>query len=150
MAKRSARSHRNGSATRAIRQQKVRSKPEPSSHVPECLTEAIEAERGKLAQANSILACLAISLAYPPEDPRAGPYFPDVAEAVHDLIKEALNRLDSVSLQKAFQDRQVKDEALESNGETWPDFVYPDFLGCIDGDRTTYCDTRRVGADSTV
>jgi hypothetical protein len=66
-------------------------------HVPEALHEAIENERGTLAQAASILRCLAISLESDMPSP-SGPYYPDVAEIAYKLVAQALDGLDSLNL----------------------------------------------------
>jgi hypothetical protein len=65
--------------------------------VPHSLYEAIENERATLLKARSILGCLKISLE---SETRLvdGPYYPDIAEIAHELVKQAFNGLDSVNL----------------------------------------------------
>jgi hypothetical protein len=65
--------------------------------VPESLHEAIENERSSLAKAASVLRCLMISLECS-EASVDGPYYPDVAEIAYELIAQALNGLDSLTL----------------------------------------------------
>jgi hypothetical protein len=80
-------------------------------HVPEALHEAIENERGTLAQAVSILRCLAISLESDMPSPN-GPYYPDVAEIAYTLVTQALNGLDSLNLRNCvMRDRNIGKDA---------------------------------------
>ncbi len=67
--------------------------------VPEGLREAIEAERGNLSKAESVLGCLAISMEYE-TDPVNGPCYPDVAQLARELVKQSIDALDSFVLQQ--------------------------------------------------
>ncbi len=79
--------------------------------VPEALHEAIEEERGNLSKTESLLGCLAISLEHE-TDPASAPYYPDVAGLARDLLKQSINRLDSLNLQKRLLGNRVRDPAL--------------------------------------
>jgi hypothetical protein len=76
--------------------------------VPEALHEAIEAERGSLSKAESLLGCLAISLEHE-ADPATAPYYPDVAGLARDLLKQSIDRLDSLNLQKRLARHKVRE-----------------------------------------
>jgi hypothetical protein len=87
--------------------------------IPEVLQEIIEAERGNLAKADSILACLILAMEYGAEAPhREGgslaPYYPDVARIARDLVRGAIQRLDSLYLQQ----RLERDKIAEPDGLT--------------------------------
>jgi hypothetical protein len=89
-------------------------KTSPSEHVygvpvPEGLHEAIETERGNLSKAESLLGCLAISMEYD-TDPATSPYYPDVAQIARDLVRQSLNGLDSLVLQRHLLRNKVKEE----------------------------------------
>jgi hypothetical protein len=78
--------------------------------LPEGLHEAIEIERGNLSKAESLLGCLVTSMEYE-TDPVNAPYFPDVAQLARDLVRQSLNGLDSLSLQKYLMRNKVKEES---------------------------------------
>jgi len=61
--------------------------------VPKRLQDAIEAERDNLAKAESLLACMAVSMEYQ-NDPLKGPYYPAVAQLARELIARSINGLD--------------------------------------------------------
>lgn len=145
MAKRSSRPFQKNLTPPALNRRKGRRYPRRNNSVPEALIEAIEEERAKLMKAHSFLECLLISLTYPPEDRREGPYFPDVAETVRDLVEEALLGLDAVSLHKAINDRKVEENAPEADGDSWPNRMETrDFLVCRDGNPVEYWSPRLV------
>ena len=79
--------------------------------VPEALHEAIEEERGNLSKTESLLGCLAISMEHE-TDPATAPYYPDVAGIARDLLKQSINRLDSLNLQKRLLGSRVRDPAF--------------------------------------
>ncbi|MGC3980194.1 MAG: hypothetical protein QM808_02950 [Steroidobacteraceae bacterium] len=63
----------------------------------QALHEAIEAERTQLSKAQSLLQCLYVALEYADDsDPKQQGYFPDVVEIAMTLVRESVNRLDSV------------------------------------------------------
>lgn len=64
------------------------------------LEEAIEQERERLQQADSILGCLHSSLELADEDASDPPYYPDLVALARKLVREAVNRLDSIYLGK--------------------------------------------------
>jgi hypothetical protein len=76
--------------------------------VPEALHEAIENERSNLSRAESVLGCLAISMESEP-DPVNGPYYPDVAQLARELVRQSINGLDSLALQKLLLRDKVKE-----------------------------------------
>ena len=89
--------------------------------IPERLYEAIEAQRGNLAKADSLLGCLAVSLEYGP-DPMTGPYHSDVAELARDLVRKVFNGLDSLTLQSLLERNEVEDETSQpASPRTRPD-----------------------------
>jgi hypothetical protein len=79
--------------------------------VPPALHEAIETERQNLSKADSVLRCLVISMQHEP-DVANGPYYPDVAEIARDLVRQAVNRLDSLTLEKRLLRNRVKESVL--------------------------------------
>lgn len=85
--------------------------------IPEVMQEIIEAERGNLAKADSLLACLILAMEYGGEAPHreAGslaPYYPDVARIARDLVRGVIHRLDSLYLQQ----RLERDKIAEPDG----------------------------------
>jgi hypothetical protein len=77
--------------------------------VPAGLHDAIEAERGNLAKAESVLGCMAISMEAE-TDLTTGPYYPDVAEVARDLIRKSINGLDSLTLQQHLLRNKIKED----------------------------------------
>ncbi len=78
--------------------------------VPDGLHEAIEAERGNLTKAESLLGCMAISMEYGTDDSETGPYYPDVAQMARDLVRQSINGLDSLVLQRHLLRNRIKEE----------------------------------------
>jgi hypothetical protein len=76
---------------------------------PEGLHEAIEAERGNLAKAESLLGCLTIAMEYGDTESPHGPYYPDVAQVARDLVRQSISGLDSVTLQRRLARDRVKE-----------------------------------------
>jgi hypothetical protein len=75
------------------------------------LRDAIEAERGRLSKAESLLGCLAISMEYEScSGQNDGPYYPDVAQVACDLIRQTIDGLDSVNLDLLIRRAKVKEE----------------------------------------
>lgn len=62
------------------------------------LHDAIEAERARLMEADSVLACLYVALDPMAEDALKGPYFPDVVKIARKLLRKSIDQLDSVEL----------------------------------------------------
>ncbi|MGH8336240.1 MAG: hypothetical protein ACRETL_05315, partial [Gammaproteobacteria bacterium] len=87
--------------------------------VPEVLHEAIESERDNLSKAESVLGCLMISMEYE-ADPDDGPYYPDVAQLARDLVKQSIDQLDSLVLQKRLLGNKVR----EGTGLAWVEGAY--------------------------
>lgn len=80
--------------------------------VPLALLEAIEAERDRLSQADSLLACLIVAMEHPEE--ADSPYYPDVARHARALVRQGLQGLDSVALKQCVLGAQVKDDGHDS------------------------------------
>lgn len=78
--------------------------------VPEGLHEAIENERSNLSRAEAVLGCLAISMESEPDSAK-GPYYPDVAQLARELVRQSINGLDSLMLQKQLLRNRVKESA---------------------------------------
>ncbi len=78
--------------------------------VPEALHEAIEEERDNLSKAESLLGCLAIALQHE-ADSATAPNYPDIAGLARDLLKQSINRLDSLTLQKRLLRDKVREGA---------------------------------------
>jgi hypothetical protein len=75
------------------------------------LRDAIEAERGRLTKAESLLGCLTISMEYEGcSGENDGPYYPDVAQVACDLIRQTIDGLDSVNLDLLIRRAKVKEE----------------------------------------
>jgi hypothetical protein len=100
-------------------------KTRPSEHVygvpvPEGLHEAIEIERDNLSKAESLLACMVVSMEYHP-DPVTGPYYPAVAQIARELVDRSINALDSLVLQQ----RLLRNKIEEVFCASWDDQAYP-------------------------
>jgi hypothetical protein len=80
--------------------------------LPESLHEAIEAERGNLAKAESVLGCLTIAMEYSDSDSTTEPYYPDVAQVARDLVRQSINALDSLTLQRRLAQDRVKEGSV--------------------------------------
>src|ERR1700760_3215532 len=57
------------------------------------LLEVIETERDNLSKAESLLACMVVSMEYQNE-PLEGPYYPAVAQLARELIGRSIDGLD--------------------------------------------------------
>ena len=91
-----------------------RNRPHPSGHaygiaLPAELHEAIEAERGNLAKAESLLGCLVTAMECE-SDSATAPYYPDVAQMARELVRQSINGLDSLALHKLLSRNRVKVE----------------------------------------
>jgi hypothetical protein len=101
---------RSGSALRkAHRPSAARRAGAYGAAVPERLREAIETERDNLSKAESLLGCLAISMEYEPNSV-TGPYYPDLAEMARGLVRQSINALDSLALQRHLLRNKIKEE----------------------------------------
>jgi hypothetical protein len=90
--------------------------------VPKGLYEAIEAERSNLAKAESLLGCLTIAMEYGDTDSPESPYYPDVAQAARDLVRQSINGLDSLTLHQRLARDRVKEETARPSATdpiTW-------------------------------
>lgn len=72
------------------------------------LLKAIETERGNLSRADSLLGCLKIAMEYG-ETTHKGPYFPDVAQIAHEMVRKSINALDPIYLPSPSRDK-VREE----------------------------------------
>lgn len=70
--------------------------------------QAIDAERGRLSKAESLLGCLAISMEHADDCP-LGPHYPDVAEVACDLLRQSIDGLDSLRLERLLDRSRVKE-----------------------------------------
>jgi hypothetical protein len=61
------------------------------------LLKAIETERGNLSRADSLLGCLTIAMEYG-EMTHKGPYYPDVAQIAHEMVRKSISALDPIHL----------------------------------------------------
>lgn len=81
--------------------------------VPLGVERAIEAERDNLSKAESLLGCLAIAMeqgAWEHEDEVVPPYYPDVARMARNLVRQSINALDSLHLEKHLARRRIKEQ----------------------------------------
>jgi hypothetical protein len=118
-------------SSRGKRLQARRRRSTDASHpygvpVPDGLHEAIEAERGNLAKAESLLGCMTIAMEYANTDSAQGPYYPDVAELARDLVRQSINGLDSLTLQRRLaRDRVKEGSRMPPTAESCPaELVY--------------------------
>jgi hypothetical protein len=81
--------------------------------LPENLSEAIELERDNLSKAESVLACMAVSLKFD-TDPLLGPYYPAVVQVVRELVERSINGLDPMVMKRRLRDKVEEDESLQS------------------------------------
>ncbi|GEM_PF-6794177 len=87
----------------------VQNRHEYGVPVPKRLREAIQAERDNLCKAESLLACMAVSLEYQ-DDPFNGPYFPPVAQLARELVARSIDGLDPGVLRERLLRNKVKEE----------------------------------------
>ena len=76
--------------------------------VPKRLREAIEAERDNLCKAESLLACMVVSLEYQ-DNPLDGPYFPAVAQVARELVARSIDGLDPSVLRQRLLRNKVEE-----------------------------------------
>jgi len=91
--------------------------------VPEGVERAIEAERDNLSKAESLLGCLAIAMehgAWEHEDEVVPPYYPDIARMACNLVRQSINALDSLNLEKHFARRGIKEQTELYGMHPWP------------------------------
>jgi len=118
----------NRTAKRRPQSDKRRARKEngPAIHgqaVPEGVERAIEAERDNLCKAESLLGCLAIAMehgAWEHEDEVVPPYYPDVARMARNLVRQSINALDSLNLEKHLARRGIKEETEVYGAHPWP------------------------------
>ena len=106
-------------------QNQVSRKTRPAEHVygvpvPKRLHEAIEVERDNLSKAQSILACMVVSMEYQ-NDPLDGPYYPAVAQLARELVDRSINGLDPFVLRQ----RLLRDKIEEVFSASFVDQAYP-------------------------
>ena len=75
---------------------KTRAAGEAAASTPDLL-EAIEAERARLMQAESLLQCLLVALEGE-EGEVCSPYYPQVIELARELLTQSIGQLDSLRL----------------------------------------------------
>jgi hypothetical protein len=81
--------------------------------LPEDLSEAIELERDNLSKAESVLACMAVSLKFD-TDPLQGPYYPAVVQVVRELVGRSIDRLEPMVMARRLRDKVEEDESLQA------------------------------------
>jgi hypothetical protein len=81
--------------------------------LPEDLSEAIELERDNLSKAESVLACMAVSLKFD-TDPLQGPYYPAVVQVVRELVGRSIDRLEPMVMARRLRDKVEEDESLQT------------------------------------
>ena len=72
------------------------------------LLETVEQERANLSRAESLLECLRIAMEYESQT-TTGPYYPDVAQIAHELVRKSVNALDPIYLPSLARDK-VREE----------------------------------------
>jgi hypothetical protein len=72
------------------------------------LFKAIETERDNLSRADSLLGCLKIAMEYG-ETMHMGPYYPDVAQIAHEMVRKSIGALDPINLPNPSRDK-IKEE----------------------------------------
>jgi hypothetical protein len=72
------------------------------------LLKAIETERDNLSRADSLLGCLIVAMEYG-ETMHKGPYYPDVAQIAHAMVRKSISALDPIHLPRPSRD-EVKEE----------------------------------------
>jgi hypothetical protein len=98
MAKRNCTSKKHPSSNRAVSAGSETADDNKEPH-RRALHEAIEAERGKLSQAQSMLECLYLALENKDDsNPKNQVYYPDVVEMALEVVRGSVNRLDSIYL----------------------------------------------------
>lgn len=78
-------------------------KPTPTvaaNPVPQPVQAAIEVERGRLYEAETLLLCTVAAMEDGEEDPTDAPYFPVLIKMARKLVRTVLRRLDSTNLMK--------------------------------------------------
>jgi hypothetical protein len=80
----------------------------PGARIPPRLLEAIEAERDNLSKAESLLACMVVSMEYQ-NDPLEGPYYPAVAQLARELIGRSIDGLDPFMLRQRLLRNKIEE-----------------------------------------
>lgn len=76
--------------------------------VPEPLHEAIETERDNLSKAESLLACMVVSMEYQ-NDSFSAPYYPTVAQLARELVARSIDGLDPFVLRQRLLGNKVEE-----------------------------------------
>jgi hypothetical protein len=138
------------SASKARRRQKPGARSVEHAYgvpVPEGLHEAIEAERGNLSKAESVLGCLAIAMEYE-TDTVKGPYYPDVAQLARELVRQSINSLDSIVLEQRLTKNRIKEDLVLAPSEddnAVIGYPYPGAIRCAAGGSGTWAADRALG-----
>lgn len=117
---RTAKSHPQSNKRRA---RKVKAAAINGLMVPEGVERAIEAERGNLSKAESLLACLAIAVEHGSgehKDEVSPPYYPDLARMARNLVRQSINALDSLHLEQQPARRKIREQSEIYGTHTWP------------------------------
>ena len=82
----------------------VRAEPQPTwTQMPEALHAAIEAERSRLMDAETVLHCAVMALEAGDHWSATEPCYQSVINMARDLILRSINRLDSIALNEALR-----------------------------------------------
>src|ERR1700679_3619802 len=81
---------------------------ESASNRLNCTLKAVEAERGNLSRAQTLLECLSVAMEYGEMNHR-GPYYPDVVRMASKILRKSIDALDSVHLRNPTRDK-VREE----------------------------------------
>jgi hypothetical protein len=100
--------------------------------VPEALHKAIENERDNLSKAESLLACMVVSMEYQ-NDPLAGPYYPAVAQIARELVGRSIDSLDPLVLRQ----RLLRNKIEESLRISFVDQTYAPLHQAVQGKRSS-------------
>jgi hypothetical protein len=102
------------------------SKARPGRNTESVVIEAIEAERTRLMQAESLLDCLLAAMDEDEVDPH-GPYVPNVIKLARDRVHRSIDQLDSLNLRPlltAMTEENVARDAGDANKVKEPGALY--------------------------
>jgi hypothetical protein len=82
------------------------------------LFKAIETERDNLSRADSLLGCLIIAMEYG-ETMHKGPYYPDVAQIAHEMVRKSISALDPINLPNPSRDKVKEELSAQDCAPLW-------------------------------
>jgi hypothetical protein len=110
---RRAQSTRSSEATGRQDRLAPKNRSPEAGFLPAEVVAAIERERDNLSKAESVLACMAVSLKFD-TDPLRGPYYPAVAQVVRELVGRSIDRLEPMVMARRLRDKVEEDESLQA------------------------------------